>query len=271
VSYQPFEEALSHLVVHADEALLAQHVVDHGGALLNLVPALSKRQPEVREVRSADPDSERLRLFGAVVGLLSLASADQGLLLVLDDLHWADKASLQLLRHVASSTRLPKLMVLGTYRDSELSLGNTLTDTIASLRREVALNRVDLLGLEDFEIIEMMEQVAGHDMDEDGVDLAHAVRRETDGNPFFTTELLRHLGESGLVHQDEAGRWVASDDLYEKGLPQSVREVVGQRVDRLGDEARRVLSQAAVIGRDFDIELLAQVAEIDEDDLGHRR
>ena len=72
-------------------------------------------------------------------------------------------------------------------------------------------------------------------MDQDGVDLAHAVRQETEGNPFFATELLRHLGETGLVYQDETGRWVASEDLYEKGLPQSVREVVGQRVDRLGE------------------------------------
>ena len=116
------------------------------------------------------------------------------------------------------------------------------------------------MGLEDTEIIEMMERVAGHDLDQEGVDLAHAVRRETDGNPFFTTEMLRHLAETGLVHQDETGRWVASDDLYEKGLPQSVREVVGQRVDRLGEDVRKVLSQAAVIGRDFDIDVLSAVA-----------
>ena len=70
--------------------------------------------------------------------------------------------------------------------------------------------RIDLVGLEDVEILGMMEQVAGHEMDQEGVDLAHAVRRETEGNPFFTTEMLRHLGESGLVHQDDTGRWVAS-------------------------------------------------------------
>jgi tetratricopeptide (TPR) repeat protein len=104
-------------------------------------------------------------------------------------------------------------------------------------------------------------------MNQDGVDLAHAVRQETEGNPFFATELLRHLGETGLVYQDESGRWVASEDLYENGLPQSVREVVGQRVDRLGGETRRVLSLAAVIGRNFDIDVLAAVADIDEDAL----
>jgi tetratricopeptide (TPR) repeat protein len=158
-------------------------------------------------------------------------------------------------------------MVIGTYRPSDLHSGSPLSDTLASLRREASAVRIDLAGLDDLEVIEMMEGFAGHEMDQVGVDLAHAVRRETEGNAFFTTELLRHLGESGLIYQNETGRWVASEDLYEKGLPQSVREVVGQRVDRLGDEMRRVLSQAAVIGREFDIEVLAGVADVDEDAL----
>ncbi len=265
VSYQPFAEALSHLAVHSQDSLLDEHIADSGGALLHLVPALAKRMPEVRPIQNADPDSERLRLFGAVVNLLALASADHGLLLVLDDLHWADKASLQLLRHVAAAQQLPKVMVLATYRSSDIAAGDSLSDTLASLHREANAERIDLVGLEDYEIIEMMEAVAGHDMNQDGVDLAHAVRRETEGNPFFTTELLRHLGETGLVYQDNTGRWVASDDLYEKGLPQSVRQVVGQRVDRLGEDVRKVLSQAAVIGRDFDIAVLAAVTQMDED------
>jgi class 3 adenylate cyclase/tetratricopeptide (TPR) repeat protein len=265
VNYQPFAEAMTHLVVHSQDSVLEDHVVDCGGALLGLAPTLGKRLPGVTPAQSADPDSERPRLFGAVVNLLSLASADHGLLLVLDDLHWADKASLQLLRHVASSPQLSKVMILGTYRSSDIAAGDALSDTLASLRREANAERIDLVGLEDYEIIEMMEQVAGHDLDQDGVDLAHAVRRETEGNPFFTTEMLRHLGETGLVHQDETGRWVASADLYEKGLPQSVREVVGQRVDRLGEDVRKVLSQAAVIGRDFDIDVLAQVSGTDEE------
>jgi class 3 adenylate cyclase len=264
-SYQPFAEALAHLVVHADEPMLAEHVAEHGGALLGLVPALAKRLPDVQPTQSADPDSERVRLFGAVVGLLSAASAEGGLLFVVDDLHWADRASLQLLRHVCASTQLSKVMVLGTYRDSELSAGDALSDALASITREAPTERFDLVGLEDIEVIAMMEAVAGHTMDQDGVDLAHAVKRETEGNPFFTTELLRHLAETGLIYQDATGHWVATDDLSTKGLPQSVRQVVGQRVDRLGEDARKVLSQAAVIGRDFDIDVLSAVTGVDED------
>lgn len=177
--YQPFVEALSHLVVHADDELLVEHVAAHGGALVGLVPALGTRVADVSVMQSADPDTERARLFAAVVGLFGAASADAGLLLVVDDLHWADKASLQLLRHVARASQLSKVMLLGTYRDSELSAGSALSDMLASLRREADVYRIDLVGLEDFEVIEMMEAAAGHAMPEDGVALAHAVRQET--------------------------------------------------------------------------------------------
>ena len=170
-SYQPFIEALTHLVVHCDESLLDEHVSDHGGALLSVVPALAKRLPGIQPTQSADPDSDRVRLYAAVVNLLSSASVEGGLLLVIDDLHWADKASLQLLRHVCASNELPKVMVLGTYRDSELSAGDALSDTLASITREAPTERFDLLGLEDIEIIEMMEAFTGQTMDEDGVDL----------------------------------------------------------------------------------------------------
>ncbi len=265
-SYQPFAEALSHLVIHADDKLLTSHVAEHGGELAGLVPAVRQRIPDTPEMRGADANTERFRLFNAVVGLLRVASEDTGLLLVLDDLHWADRASLQLMRHVAESAGLVRVMMLGTYRDSELFASHPLSDTLASLRR-ADVDRIHMVGLEDVEIVEMTERVAGHELEQTAVDLAHAVRRETDGNPFFAIEILRHLGETGLVHQDASGRWVPDADLHTMDLPQSVREVVGQRVDRLGEKVRRVLSQASIIGREFDIDLLAKVAEVDEDSL----
>jgi class 3 adenylate cyclase len=265
IPYQPFSEALSHLAVHADEGLVSQHVADHGGELASLVPPLVKRIPGIVKPRSSDAEAERLQLFGAVDGLLRLASLEGGLLLILDDLHWADRQTLQLVRHVVSSPDLSHVMVLGAYRNSEITAGDALSDTFASMRREADSIRIDLGGLEDFEIVEILEHVLGHALDEGGWELAQAVRRETDGNPFFTTEMLRHLVESQLIHQDADGRWVASSHIYEKGLPGSIREVVGQRIDRLGEDMRKVLAQASVIGAEFDLNLLGKVAEIDED------
>ena len=112
-----------------------------------------------------------------------------------------------------------------------------------------------------------MMAAAGHDLDDTGVGLAHAVRRETDGNPFFTGELLRHLGETGGIVLGDDGRWTVAGGLDELGLPRSVRDVVGRRVERLGDEALRVLSLGAVIGREFEIGILARVADVEEDDV----
>ena len=100
-----------------------------------------------------------------------------------------------------------------------------------------------------------------------GVGLAHAIYRETDGNPFFVGEVLRNLVETGAIRQNNEGRWVPEATLDVTALPDSVREVVGARVLRLGKEAGRILSVAAVIGRDFDLDLLAASTNSDEDDV----
>ncbi len=113
-----------------------------------------------------------------------------------------------------------------------------------------------------------MESAAGHVLDDAGINLAHDLYRETDGNPLFVAEVLRSLSESGAIYQDPAtGRWTAADSNGHLALPHSVRAVIGTRVSRLGDEATRVLSTASVIGRDFDLELLAETAAMDEEDL----
>ena len=125
------------------------------------------------------------------------------------------------------------LLLAGTYRDSDLARGHPLTELLADLRREPGVERIALEGLEDDDILELLEAVAGHEMDEAGQALAGELRRETDGNPFFVAEILRHLVETGAIAQGEDGRWVLTRPLAELGLPESVREVVGQRVDRL--------------------------------------
>src|SRR5262249_54028746 len=127
--------------------------------------------------------------------------------------------------------------------------------------------RIDLAGLNDHEVVELIEAAAGYDIGDDGAQLAHAVRQETDGNPFFVTELLRHLAESGAIVEGADGRYVLRDALDRTDLPGSVREVVGERVGRLGEEMVRVLSGASVIGREFDVALLASVTDLDDDAL----
>ena len=138
---------------------------------------------------------------------------------------------------------------------------------LADLRREPSVDRLDLVGLDDVEILDLMGAAAGHEMADDGVALAHALRRETAGNPFFLVEVLRHLAETGAFAQDADGRWVLSDDLDDLGLPSSIREVVAQRVARLGEPTEKALALAAVIGRDFDVDVLTTLVDTDEDTL----
>ncbi len=264
VPYQPWVHALRHLVNEAPKPVLDAHVERFGGALERLTPALRERVPELAAPRDSDQETERYLLYDAVVGLLEQAAAQEPLLLILDDLHWAGGPTMSLLRHVAVSAPPMAVMVVGTYRDSELLHDHPLSALLADLHREQSVERIKLTGLNFEDVAALMEVAAGHEVDEAGRALAEQITRETAGNPFFVGEVLRHLVESGTIAQEEDGRWRVTGNLADLGLPQSVREVIGRRVERLGPDARTALSAAAVIGRDFDLELLLAVVDLSE-------
>jgi class 3 adenylate cyclase len=267
VPYQPWVQALGYLVKEAPQPVLEAHVERFGGDLARLVPALHDRISDLPSPRESDPETERYLLYAAVAGLLEGVGELQPLLLILDDLQWADSPTLSLLRHVVASGSSIPVMVVGTYRDSDLSRDHPLTALLADLHREQGVQRIKLTGLDSEDVLALMETAAGHELDEDGRALAGEIARETAGNPFFAGEVLRHLTESGAIAQEEGGRWRLVGELAALGLPQSVREVIGRRVERLGSDARTALSAAAVIGRDFDLDLLLAVLELSEDRL----
>ncbi len=258
--YAPWLEALSRYVEEAPEEVLTEHVARHGGEIARLARCLGQRVPGVAAPQETDPETERYLLFGAVAGLLESACAHGPLTLVLDDFHWADKQSLALFKHVARTVELSPLLLLVTYRDSDLDREHPLTDILAELRRIEGVERVALLGLGTDEVAQVMTAAAGHDIGELGLELAAEIAQETDGNPFFVGEILQHLTESGALTQDESGRWRLSKSIAELGLPQSVRDVVSRRVERLGDELREILTAASVVGRSFDLDVLTQAA-----------
>jgi predicted ATPase len=264
VPYQPWIEALTQLVTQVPEPVLAAHVAARGAHLGRLVPEVAARLG-VEVPSSADADAERFVLYGCVTDLLQRVSRDRPVLVVLDDLHWADRATAQLLRHVATADQPMRLGVLGTFRDSEVSTGDPVSELLAGLHREGGAQRIVLRGLTDLDVLALLERIAGHEMTDDGVALRDALLAETAGNPFFVGEILRHLAESGAIYQRDDGRWVADPDLRAAGLPVSVREVIGRRLATLGPDTERVLGLGAVIGRDFDIGLLASVAHVDVD------
>ncbi len=276
VPYGPWLEALGHLVEHVPESILEQHVKGRGGELARIVPALRERVPSCPAPRQSDPETERYLLYAAAAGLIEDVAVQGPVLIVLDDLHWADGPTLSLLRSVVSAAPIGA-MVLGNYRDSELSRQHPLSPVLADLHREHRVSRVRLTGLATGDVLALIEAadeerpfaLAGghHEVEVAGLELARQITDETAGNPFFALEVIRHLRESGALVHFEAGRWRLAHDLAELGLPQSVIEVIGRRVERLGSEAQDALGAASVIGRDFDLELLGAVLKVEPDRL----
>jgi len=260
VAYLPWLEAISSLVREGHKEWVSGLRPAQRAAVARLAPDIG-----VDTDRVADPDMERLLLLEGVTELLAAASRNAPVLIVLDDLQWADMASLQLLRYVIGTSTPMDVTIACTYRDTDLGRGDPLIKLLGDLYRLANVERIALTGLGDDELVQLMAAAAGHELDERSIGLAHAVCRETDGNPFFVAEILRHLGESGGILLGDDGRWTVANGLDELALPTSVREVVGRRVERLGNEALRALCLGAVIGREFDIGVLASVANLDED------
>lgn len=264
VPYQPFVEALRYYLDHTSG--LGERLGRFGGELVRLVPELAEQAPDLPPALRSDPSTEQHRLFDSVAGWLAAASRDQPLLLVLDDLQWAAKPTLLLLRHVARSSEAMRLLVLGTYRDTEIGRTHPLMEAAADLRRGSGFERLSLTGLGRAGVVAFMEQAAGHALDDEDLVLATAIHEETEGNPFFVKEVLRHLAETGAVYRRE-GRWVTGLPTEELGIPEGVRDVVGRRLSRLSGTANDVLRLAAVVGFEFDLTVLAAVADLGEETL----
>ena len=263
VPYQPFVEALRHFVDHAPG--LAERLGRYGGELARLVPEISEMVPGLAAPLRSDPEMERYRLFDALAAWLTAASNDEPLLLVLDDLQWAARPTLMLLRHVLRKGG-GRVLIVGTYRDTELTHDHSLVDVVADLRREGGVDRLSLGGLDDTGVAAIVEQSAGRTLDDAGLALARAVYEETEGNPFFVREVLRHLAETGAV-QRQSGGWVTRVPVDQLGIPQGVREAVGHRLSRLSSHTNQALRVAAVAGAEFELGVVQAAGELSEDAL----
>lgn len=259
IAYQPFVEAFRWLAESTPPDVLRELVGSLGSELLPLIPDLAQRIPELEPRLSDDPEAERHRLFEAATELLHRLSLRDPVVLVLDDLHWARKPTLLLLRHILKSTLPMQLLIVATYRDTDLDRTHPLSEVLADMRRQTGVERLMLSGLDEVGVQQFLAHVAGHELDERGLTLAGAIARETEGNPFFIGEVLRHLIESGaLVYRD--GRWDSDRTIDDIGIPEGVREVIGRRLSNLDAVANEVLASAAVIGREFELRTLSAVA-----------
>ncbi len=206
----------------------------------------------------SDPEIERYRLFEAMASWLGAASADEVLLVVLDDLHWATQPTLLLLRHVVRATFPARLLIVGTYRHTELNPAHSLVNLLADLRRDPGVERLLLEGLDEAEVMALLE-ATGHPLGENARGLARALRAHTEGNPFFVGELVRHAVESETLGREGDG------NFEHLSVPEGVHEVVLRRLGRLSEAANQALVTAAVVGAEFDLTVLAVVTGLDEE------
>jgi len=265
--YSCFVEVISEYVSSRPDDALKAEMGDGGSDLAKLVPEIRKRFPDLPASPPADPNGERLRLFGSVTSFLLNASKANPIMLHLDDLHWADKPSLLLLQHLARRIKGSRLIVIGTYRDVELDRHHPLSAVLGELRRERLYQRKLLRGLSESEVKELIEAISQQTVEGPGEAFVSAVLRETEGNPFFIEEVLRHLVESGALYRRD-GRWVTdARSIAKLGIPEGVRDVIGRRLSRLSETCNRALAAAAVVGREFEFELLAPMTGLSEDEI----
>ena len=247
VPYGPFVEALRQLVAHAPPAVVERGAALGGGELRGLVPELGG---DAVTPSGGDPALARYRLFDAVSALLADAGRDQPIVLLLDDLHWADEATLLLLKHVLRSGEQRRLLVVATYRDAELHRARALSDALGDLQRDVQIERVHLRGLAPPDVAALARDSTGS---EPPAEVVATIHGETEGNPFFVLELARHIADAG------------GDPLG--APPEGVREVILRRLAGLAEPAQQALRVAAAIGREFDLAVLERLGVLEGDAL----
>jgi eukaryotic-like serine/threonine-protein kinase len=248
-AYWPWVQAMREIVRDADPVALGWQMGAGAADVAHLVPEVAERL-DVEPAEVLESEEARFRLFDSVTSYLVAAARDRPMVLVLDDLHWADEPSLLLLKYAAAEVASSGLLIVGTYRDVELGRHHPLARVLSELRRERG-DRIPLRGLSTEDVARYIEMTSGSPP---APGLAEAVHRQTDGNPFFVGEVVRLLASEGRL---DGG----ADDLAPV-IPEGVREVVGRRLDRLSPETNKALRIAAAIGREFDAELVIRVAEL---------
>ena len=262
VPYRAFVESLGQCVSTAGGALLAEHTAAYGGELCTLVPLLARRVPGLQSASSTTPEADRRRFFDAAVGLLAATARGRPVLLVFDDLHWADAGTVGLVRELVQQGLDVPLLLVATYRTTDVERHHPSARLLADLRREPGVTRVALEGLTEQEVGGLLAAIADQPLGDDGEALAASLRSDTGGNPFFIIEVLQHLIETGALSFG-GGQWLL--DTSTVSIPEGIREVVGRRLDLLGEEVAETLRAAAVIGPVFALKVLADVTGTEEE------
>ena len=255
---QPFRSAIRQYYSSWPPTELEARAGAAGAALAELAPELFGRLPEP-EASGRGEAEKRHHIAEAITAVLTEACRSHPVLLILDDLHCADEATLSLLRDLSRTTKQVRLLIVGTYQEADMSRGHPLSGTLADLRKEGLFERLDLLPLDQDDIASLVAAWTGLTGEPT---LARAICQRTDGNPFFVEEVLRHLLET-----DAMGDLATALRTIRTGIPTGVKEVIARRLSRLSEQCESILTIASVIGREFDLEALERAGDLSRDEL----
>jgi serine/threonine protein kinase/tetratricopeptide (TPR) repeat protein/phosphoribosyl 1,2-cyclic phosphodiesterase/anti-anti-sigma regulatory factor len=213
-------------------------------ALSQLVPEIRQAAPNLPKLWTLEPEQEQIRLMGSLTKFIEQATRNRPWLLILEDLQWADQSSLELLRYLGRHVSGMPLMILGLYQDTELEQGHPLSELFRDLTNSRAYHQITLERLNQDGVEQLLGNILQLSVDNR---ITQRIYEQTGGNPLYVEEVAKEILDSSQISEN-------STDFYiprEYTLPDSVQEIVKQRVARLNPETQKLLSQAAVLGQTF--------------------
>ncbi len=259
--YLPVVEAIREWVHRQSIESLRAALGDNAAELARLAPEIEARLGPLSPNPPLGPAEERLRFFDNVARFFDRIAQQSGLVLFLDDLHWADPGTLALLHYLLRALRESPILLLAAYREIELVRIHPLAASLVTWNRERIATRISLDRLSRPQTRELLSSFFGAQAI--STEFVALIYRETEGNPFFVEEVIKTLIEQGQIYR-EGESWQRKE-IAELAVPQSVIEAIGRRLDRLASETAEALSLAAALGKQFTYVELAAVAGMNED------
>ncbi len=255
--YLPLIEALRDWVQAQPTDALRSQLDSMAAELAKLAPEIEARLGPLTPNPPLEPDQERMRLFDHVARFLQALASVNGVLLFIDDMHWADQGTLALVHYLLRRLRNERLLILGAYREVELDRAHPLAAALVEWNRERLATRIQLGRLTRDECGALLAAMLGQESV--SPDFAQAIYRETEGNPFFIEEVIKSLVEQGQISRQD-GTW-QFQEIADLAVPQSIKEAIGRRLNQLSAQSIEVLQRAAVLGKTFGFTELAAALE----------
>jgi predicted ATPase/class 3 adenylate cyclase len=256
--YLPLLEGIGNFLAATDVDAVRAKLGPAGRELAQLFPQLDPAGPQTQDAETAQA---KLRLFEAMIALLRVPADERGLLLIVEDLHWADASTRELLDYMTRRIRQTRIMVLATYRRDEMHRKHPLAPIVQGWRRSGSAKVVELEPLDGLQIESMVRAI--FDVDEVSAEFRDFLHDRSEGNPFVLEEMLKEAMDSGDVFRSESGEWERKE-VAQLAIPRSVSDNIMARVERMDPDHADVVRGAAVLGPTFEYEVLVALTGLAE-------